>query len=119
MLTTFPGDAYNFIMDVMAYPTAIMSFSVTIGLFILRRRVHQARPFKVWIPLAILFLVAQAFLIISPFYPPKNGRGDTALPSWLAPLVGWVVVLLGIAIWWVWRILIPYTGYFYWQSYEV
>jgi amino acid transporter len=106
------GDAYNFIMDVMAYPTALMSFAVTLGLFLTRRRVSQKRPFKVWLPLAILFLIAQAFLIVSPFIRPGSGKGDTALPFWLAPLVSVVIVLSGMCFWWVWRIALPYIRKF-------
>jgi L-type amino acid transporter 9 len=102
-------------MDIMAYPTAIMSFSVTLGLFILRRRERtRERPFKVWIPVALLFLLAQAFLIVSPFIRPKDGLGDTTQAYWLAPLVGVGVVIGGLILWWIWRIVIPYAGYFFW-----
>lgn len=106
-------------MDIMAYPTAIMSFSVTLGLLILRRRDRELeRPFTVWIPVALLFLFAQGFLIFTPFIRPKNGKGDTKLPYWLAPFASLMVVLGGLFIWWIWRIVIPYTGYFQWTTHE-
>jgi heme A synthase len=103
----------------MAYPAALMSFAVTLGLFILRwRNRNTPRPFKVWLPIAVIFLTAQAFLIVTPFLRPEDGNGDTSLPYWLAPFVSVIVVLGGTILWWIWRIVVPWVGYFYWESHQ-
>jgi len=62
--------------------------------------------------------LAQAFLIVSPSYRPEDGMGDTRLPYWLAPFVSVAVVLGGVVLWWIWRIVIPYAGYFSWIPQE-
>jgi hypothetical protein len=97
----------------MGYPEAIMCLFVTVGLFVLwRRSVSAHRPFTVWWPLAILFFIAQVFLIVSPFVRPEGGRGDTSLPYWLAPVVGIVILLGGAFYWYTWMIWMPWRGHF-------
>ena len=113
------GDAYNFILDVMGYPFAFTSLMVTIGIFILRRKAkHMPRPFKIWLPLAYFFTVAQVFLLVTPFVRPANGKGDTSLPYWLPPLLGTTFVVGGIIYWLVWRIALPLLGQFSWIPQE-
>ena len=92
---------------------------MTVGLFISRRRSsHIDRPFKVWLPFAVLFLAAQVFVIVTPFIRPKNGKGDTRLPYWLAPLTSVVIMLGGVVGWFIWRVLIPRIGGFTWLTEE-
>jgi len=93
------GDAYNFILDLEGYPSSVINFFVVVGFFYLRfgePGKHWQRPFKVWIPVAIFFLVAQAFLIVAPYLRPPGGKGDTSLPYWLYAVVG--VAVLGFAV---------------------
>jgi len=73
---------------------------VTITLFVHRRHHHHHlnRPFKVSLPVAFLFRKSESFLIVTPFMRPKDGKGDTHLQFWLAPLVSWVVLLSGIVL---------------------
>lgn len=96
-----------------------MSLMVTLGLFLLRRRSpHLPRPFKVWLPIAILFLLAQVFLIVTPFIRPVGGKGDTSLPYWLAPLVSVLFMAGGVMGWFVWRVVWPGLGGFEWVGEE-
>jgi amino acid transporter len=96
-----------------------MSFMVALGLLILRRRAANLdRPFKVWLPIAFLFLAAQAFLIVTPFIRPASGKGDTSLPYWLAPLVSVIFLFGGVIVWFVWRVAIPLLGGFEWVTQE-
>ncbi len=107
------GDAYNFILDLEGYPSSVISFLVVIGLAILRWRAPEApRPFRVWWPVAGFFMVGQAFLLVAPFLRPPDGLGDTNLPYWLYPIVGLSVLLLGVAYWFTWRVLLPHVGEF-------
>jgi solute carrier family 7 (L-type amino acid transporter), member 9/15 len=74
-------DAYNFILDVECYDGTIISVFVVFGLFILLWRAPNIpRPFKVWLPVAIYFLVAQCLLLVDPFLRPPGGKGETSLP---------------------------------------
>ena len=111
------GDAYNFILDVEGYPSSVINFFVVIGLFILRWRApHIPRPFKVWLPVPIFFLLGQGFLMVAPFLRPPGGKGDTSLPYWLYPVVGIVVLVGGVVYWFGWRVLLPRVGGFEWNE---
>ncbi|KAI9570762.1 amino acid transporter [Boletus coccyginus] len=101
--------AYPFILDVEGYPTQIINLFIIIGLFWMRRkRPDIPRPFKVWWPLAMFYLVTAAFLIVAPFLTPANGVGDTPpLPYYLYCLVGIGVMFVGVGYWACWRILLP------------
>ncbi|EME88719.1 uncharacterized protein MYCFIDRAFT_185287 [Pseudocercospora fijiensis CIRAD86] len=99
------GDAYNFILDLEGYPLSIINLFVVVGFFWLRYACSDAeipRPFRCWWPIAALFLCAQVFLILAPFLPPQDGKGDTSLPYWLYPVVG-IMILVSGAIYWAVR----------------
>ena len=107
------GDAYNFILDLEGYPSSVINFFVVLGLVILRRKAPEApRPFKVWLPVAGIFMVGQVFLLVAPFIKPPGGKGDTSLPYWLYPIVSVAVLTAGILYWFGWRVLVPYLGRF-------
>ena len=111
------GDAYNFMLDVSGYPTALVGLLVTLGLFLLRSRSPFStlqRPFKTWNSVAIVFVLAQVFLLATPFIPPKDGRGDTALPYWAAPLVSVIILGTGVLYWAIWQVAMPKLGGFIW-----
>lgn len=109
------GDAYNFILDVEGYPSAIINTFVVIGLFILRWKAPNIpRPFKVWLPVPFFYLVAQCFLLVAPFIRPPGGKGDTSLPYWLYPIIGIVILIGGVVYWVFWRVVIPKLGGFSW-----
>ncbi|KAF9239123.1 amino acid transporter [Melanogaster broomeanus] len=101
--------AYPFILDVSEYPQQIINFFIVVGLFWLRwKKPHLKRPFKVWWPLAVFYLAAAVFLLITPFLRPANGVGDTPpLPYYLYCLVGIGVMVFGVLYWAGWRILLP------------
>ncbi|KAM5542077.1 hypothetical protein V8D89_004387 [Ganoderma adspersum] len=108
-----PAVAYPFILDVEGYPTQIINFFIVIGLFWLRyHKPNAPRPFKVWLPFAVFFLAASAFLIVAPFIKPANGVGDTPpLPYYLYCLVGIAVMVTGVLYWACWRIVPRWFGY--------
>ncbi|CDO71025.1 hypothetical protein BN946_scf184844.g29 [Trametes cinnabarina] len=110
-----PQVAYPFILDVEGYPGQIINFFIVIGLFWLRwRKPNVPRPFKVWLPLAVFFLAAAIFLLIAPFLPPANGKGDTPpLPYYLYCLVGIAIMVTGVLYWAAWRIVPRWFGYEY------
>jgi amino acid transporter len=108
------GNAYNFILDLEGYPSAVINLFVVIGFFILRfsgESKHWARPFRAWLPVAGFYLVAQCFLLVAPFLRPPGGIGDTPpLPYWLYAVVGIAVLALSVLYWVVTFAIAPKVG---------
>ncbi|KAH6664717.1 high affinity methionine permease [Halenospora varia] len=112
------GDAYAFILDVEGYPLAIINLFVVLAFLYLRydEPISPRQHFRAPLPMALVFLVAQLFLIVDPFLRPPKGQGDTGLPYWLYPLVGIAVLLMGALYWLVWMVLWPMWGGFEWEE---
>ncbi|KID93095.1 high affinity methionine permease [Metarhizium guizhouense ARSEF 977] len=106
------GNAYNFIVDLEGYPTAVVNFLVVTGLFCLRYSNPRAsRPFKVWWPVAALFMVGQAFQLVVPFLRPPRGQGDTPpLPYWLYCVVGIGILVASVVYWFIRWVAAPKLG---------
>ncbi|KAG1821409.1 amino acid transporter [Suillus variegatus] len=104
-----PNIAFPFILDIEGYPQQIINFFIVTGLFYLRwKKPDAVRPFKVWWPFSVFFLVAAAFLLVAPFLRPPGGVGDTPpLPYYLYCLVGITIMFAGVLYWAVWRIILP------------
>ncbi|KIK32460.1 hypothetical protein CY34DRAFT_153364 [Suillus luteus UH-Slu-Lm8-n1] len=99
------NNVYSFILDheEYQYPQQIINIFVVIGLFILRRKKPDAvRPFKVWWPLAVFFLVTVSFLLTVPLLEPGYG-----VPNYSPCLVGIGIMFAGVLYWAAWRILLP------------
>ncbi|KAB8229059.1 amino acid/polyamine transporter I [Aspergillus alliaceus] len=93
------GDAYAFLLDVNQYMLAMVYGAVVVCLFIIRQNVSSAEyPFQVWTWVPWLFLACQIYLVVSPLASP-SGPGDTNLPYWLAPVVSFLVIGLGVLYW--------------------
>ena len=106
------GNAYNFILDLEGYPVAIINFLVVAGLLYLRWSApNTERKFKVWLPVALFFLLAQTFLLVAPFLTPPGGIGDTPpIPYWLSSVIGLVIMVASIGYWFVWWVAAPKIG---------
>lgn len=105
------GDAYNFIIDLEGYPASVMNFLVAAGLFYWRfKKPNAPRPFKVWLPVAAFFLVAQTFQLVAPFLRPPGGKGDTSLPYYLYAVVGIGILALSVVYWTLWWVVLPAIG---------
>ncbi|KAH9980758.1 high affinity methionine permease [Russula compacta] len=106
-----PQVAYPFILDVEGYPAQIINLFVILGLFYLRwRKPHLPRPFRVWLPLAFFFLLADVFLLVAPFIRPANKVGDTPpLPYYLYCLVGIAIMIFGVLYWAIWQLVLPHV----------
>ncbi|CAH0054761.1 unnamed protein product [Clonostachys solani] len=102
------GDAYNFIINIEGYARSILFLLVVTGLFWLRKTKPLAhRPIRVWLPVAVLFLVGQAFLLVAPFLAPDKGTSDTSIVYWAYPLVGISVIIVGVIYWVTWKQALP------------
>ena len=107
-------------MGLEGFSSSVILFVVTIGLFILRHKFpSMPRPFKVWWPVAVFYMLTKAFLLVAPFLRPPGGKGDTSLPYWLYPIVGIAVLISGVAYWFMWRKVLPAVGRFKWEERKV
>ncbi|KAJ5985793.1 hypothetical protein N7522_012989 [Penicillium canescens] len=108
------GDAFEFVVSLNSYPTVLLLTAVTIGLIKLRVSKDEVSPSGFTVPWAVLafYLAGSIFLLVMPFVPPPNGKGNTSLPYWLSPVVALAILALGI-IYYVGRfVLLPWIfGY--------
>ncbi|KAJ5322455.1 hypothetical protein N7452_010744 [Penicillium brevicompactum] len=105
------GDVYNFILDLEAYPGQVAALAVTVGLLIVRyREPDLPRPFKAWLPAVWLRVVVCLTLLVTPFIPPPNWKGDVNFFYATYALVGIGIILFGVLYWYIWTVVIPRKG---------
>ncbi|OCL05471.1 APA family basic amino acid/polyamine antiporter [Glonium stellatum] len=114
MLAPPPGDAYNFILNVISYPLAIVNVFVAAGLLYLylpNSKIKWSPPFRASWPVALLFLLSNVYLVIAPFIPPKAGQNVyKSLPYYLHCAVGMGIIAAGGVYWLIWAIVLPRVG---------
>lgn len=74
------GDTYNLILALSSYPLNIINFGVGLGLVLayLPRKFRPTwakdfhSPIHATMPVAIFFTLVSAFLVITPWIPPKK-----------------------------------------------
>lgn len=114
MLAPPPGDAYNFILNVISYPLAIVNTFVALGLIYLylnKKAWDWSPPFKATLPVVVFFFLSNVYLVIAPFVPPTEGNDIyETLPYYLHCVVGWGVIFAGGVYWLIWAIILPKIG---------
>ncbi|MCJ1432071.1 hypothetical protein MMC27_001427 [Xylographa pallens] len=110
------GDAFNFIVDLQSYPSALFYFAMTFGVFLIRHRrsrLHLPRPeFKAWTIAVLFYLAVSAFILVMPWYPPAGGADGGDVSFWYATycVVG-LGILLACAVYYVlWIYVLPRFG---------
>ncbi|KAK9445791.1 Amino acid/polyamine transporter I [Metarhizium brunneum] len=108
------GDAYNFVLNLISYPLAIINTFVAGGLIHLYRN-RAARnwnpPLKATLPVVIFFLLSNIYLVVAPFVPPEDGQSVyESLPYWIHCVVGFGVILAGGLYWLIWAVILPKIG---------
>ncbi|THH13249.1 hypothetical protein EW146_g6945 [Bondarzewia mesenterica] len=95
-----PGDAFNFVLNLVSYPLAIINAAISAGLLFLytpyarRAGFDWAPPFRASWPVVFFFLLSNIFLAIAPLVPPSGGNG---------PIFG--------GVYWVfWARVLPHMG---------
>ncbi|KAK4697321.1 hypothetical protein P7C70_g8229, partial [Phenoliferia sp. Uapishka_3] len=59
----------------------------------------------------IFFFLANVFLVIAPMIPPSAGNAPyTSLPYWLHVVVGFGLLVAGVAYYIVWALILPKFG---------
>ncbi|KAH8788269.1 amino acid/polyamine transporter I [Diaporthe sp. PMI_573] len=109
-----PGDAYNFILNLISYPLAIINAFVAAGLvwlYIKRDEWNWHPPFSATLPVVIFFMLSNIYLVIAPFVPPEEGQNVyESLPYWIHCVVGFGVIFAGGVYWFIWAKLLPKIG---------
>ncbi|KAJ1964486.1 hypothetical protein H4R35_007144 [Dimargaris xerosporica] len=97
-----PGEAFQFLVTFVSYPTRLFYGLTVVGLLLLRRREpHLTRIFKVWLPLPYVFIITTLFLCVFSFMPPLDGKiiNDNGIPYFLSPMLGALYILVGVPFW--------------------
>ena len=114
MLAPPPGDAYNFILNVISYPLAIVNVFVAAGLawiYLHKEQYNWNPPMRATLPVVIFFFLSNVYLVIAPFVPPSDGNSVyETLPYWLHCVVGFGIIAAGGVYWIVWAIVLPKIG---------
>ncbi|KAK7689687.1 hypothetical protein QCA50_007482 [Cerrena zonata] len=114
MLAPPPGDAYNFLLNLISYPLAIVNAFVSAGLIYLylnEKRLKWNPPFRATLPVAVLFLLSNIYLVIAPYIPPDGDDNIyNDLPYYLHCVVALGIFALGAIYWLVWTIILPKIG---------
>ncbi|KAL1981244.1 hypothetical protein VTN96DRAFT_2843 [Rasamsonia emersonii] len=100
------GDVYAFLVDVGGYPVSVISVAVAGGLLYLHRSSRadwaaSAIHYKARTTYVVIFIAANAVLLVLPWVPPVDGKGDGSLPYYAYPMTGLAILALG-GIYWVW-----------------
>jgi amino acid transporter len=100
-----PGEAFEFLVDFISYPAWFFYGISVVGLLWMRKTQPELeRPFKVWWPLAVLFILCAVFLCVFPFFPPTDGEplvSPGGIPYYLSSLLGLISIVLPIPLWYI------------------
>ncbi|PMD47200.1 high affinity methionine permease [Hyaloscypha variabilis F] len=119
MIAPPPGDAYNFILNLISYPLAVVNVFVAAGLVHLylhpfsvhRNPQHWNPPVRATLPIASFFLLSNIYLVVAPFVPPSPGQNVYQhLPYFLHCVVGIGILLAGAVYWAFWAVILPKIG---------
>lgn len=112
------GDAYNFVLKSSSYPLNVVNTAVGLALVLaylptpLRPQWASkdwSPPFRATLPVAIFFTLVSAFLVITPWLPPKRASDAVYTHLWyaLAPAVSIGIFAIGALYWLVWAQILP------------
>ncbi|KAF2502916.1 amino acid transporter [Lophium mytilinum] len=122
MLAPPPGDAYNFILNLISYPLSIVNIFVSFGLLYLhlplpaRFRHSQADnwrpPVRATFPVIVFFFLSNIYLAVAPYVPPPTPADNQykSLPYYLHCVVGLGILAAGGVYWVIWAKLLPWIG---------
>ncbi|KAH7014452.1 amino acid/polyamine transporter I [Microdochium trichocladiopsis] len=109
-----PGDAYNFISNLISYPLAIVNTFTAAGLvhlYLNRAAWKWNPPFSATLPVVVFFMLSNIYLVIAPFVPPEeDGSVYEELPYWIHCVVGFGIIFAGGVYWLIWAVVLPKLG---------
>lgn len=94
------------------YPGAWINTFVAAGLIYLHYAPSEkwTSPWHSYLPVIVLFFLANLFLAVVPFIPPIGSSDPDGYPYFVFPVVGVGVLLLGAVYWAGWTKLLPKLG---------
>jgi len=106
------GPAYSFVVNLYTYPGSWINGFVGAGLIYLQwsKTENWSSPWHTYLPISILWLLSNAFLVIVPFIPPTGSWTADGYPYYVFPVVGVGVLLLGAVYWVAWTMVLPRIG---------
>ncbi|KPM35513.1 High-affinity methionine permease [Neonectria ditissima] len=109
-----PGDAYNFILNLISYPLAIVNTFVAgalVHLYLNRAAWKWNPPISATLPVVVFFMLSNIYLVIAPFVPPEDGQNVyESLPYWIHCVVGFGIIAAGGVYWVIWAKILPKVG---------
>ncbi|BCR83232.1 high affinity methionine permease [Aspergillus chevalieri] len=116
LLAPPPGDAYNFLVNLISYPLSIVNVFVSAGLiwiYLTREtRFPNWNPgIRATLPVTIFFFLSQCYLVVAPYVPPSAGQSVyNELPYYLHCVVAIGIFAFGALYYMVWAVLMPKFG---------
>lgn len=116
MLAPPPGDAYNFILNLISYPLSVVNTFVALGLCYIYVQKYRGKDFLDWdpplkatLPISIFFFLSSIYLIVAPFVPPDSPENNVykELPYYLHCVVGIALFVAGGFYWLLWAKILP------------
>lgn len=109
-----PGDAYNLVLNLISYPMNIINVAISGGLLWIYYKRRQGviewnPPIKAGVILTSLFFLANVYLVVVPYIPPKTKDQSVydSLPYYIHCLVTWGIFFVGAVYWFFWSRLLP------------
>lgn len=86
------------------YPGAWINSFVAGGLIYLHynKKENWTSGWHTYLPITLVFLLSNVFLVIVPFIPPDGDWDADGYPYYVFPVVGVAVLLLGAVYWLLW-----------------
>lgn len=67
-----------------------------------RKSENWTSGWHTYLPITLLFLACNVFLVIVPFIPPSGDWNADGYPYYVFPVVGVAVLLIGVVYWTLW-----------------
>ncbi|KAL4913216.1 amino acid/polyamine transporter I [Aspergillus aurantiobrunneus] len=116
MLAPPPGDAYNFLVNLISYPLAIVNVFVSAGLVYIYLTKDKNFPnwspgIRATLPVTAFFCLSNLYLVVAPYIPPTDGQSVyEELPYYLHCVVALGIFASGAVYYLVWAVAMPRLG---------
>ncbi|KAK6072969.1 amino acid permease [Seiridium cupressi] len=109
LLAPPPGPIYDFLVDAAVYPRIVIGTLTCFGLLYLRLNPKEnwSSPFKAPLVLVIIWAAHHAFVTAMPLVPPPSNAMQKSMPYFIAPVIGIVILTIGVLYWVVWAKFLP------------
>ncbi|EAT77829.1 hypothetical protein HBI56_192910 [Parastagonospora nodorum] len=110
------GDAFQFVVSLQSYPSAMFHVALGAGLIFLRRRRDRSgtprSDFRAWWAIIILYLLSQIYLLVMPWIPPVGGIYAGTVSFFYATYMITGIGILGVcgAYYYIWMKVLPRWG---------